>query len=131
PAGREADRVRDRTPRRGAVGDDDEAAEAEQIGAAVGVGIEPPAEPIRRRPDQETAELAARRGRDLLAERVEERLDRPLEELQADVAGEAVGDDDVGGAGEELAALDVALEAQVALGEEPVRLERELVPLLV
>ena len=38
----------------------------------------------------------------------------PSSSLQRDVAGEAVGDDDVGGAAEEVAALGVALEVEVA-----------------
>ena len=44
--------------------------------------------------------------------------------------GEAVADDDVGSAREQVAALGVAGEAQVARGEQLVRLERELIPLL-
>ena len=38
--------------------DHGEAAQAEQVGAAVGVRIEPVAEPPRGRPDQQAAELA-------------------------------------------------------------------------
>ena len=58
------------------------------------------------------------------------RLDRPLERLQRDVAREAVADDDVGLAVEQVAALGVAGEVEIARGEQLVRLERELVPLL-
>ena len=38
------------------------------------------------------------RRRDLVAQRVEQLADRPLEQLERDVAGEAVGDDHIGGA---------------------------------
>ena len=41
-----------------------------------------------------------------VAQRVEQILDRALEQLQRDVAGEAVGDDDVRGAAQQLAALE-------------------------
>src|SRR5947207_5165381 len=129
-AGGEADRIRDRRPRGVAVRDHREPAQAEQVGAAVRVGIEAMAEPARRRADQQAAQLARRRRRDLCAEGVEDRADRPLEELQRDVAGEAVGHDDVGSAGEQVAPLAVSLEIEVARGEQLVRLERELVALL-
>ena len=46
--------------------------------------------------------------------RVENRPDRPFERLQHDVAGEAVGDDDVGGAAEDVATLGVAGEVEIA-----------------
>ena len=52
--------------------DHGEAAQAEQVGAAVGVRVEPVAKPPGRRPDQQAAELAGRRGGDLLAQRVEQ-----------------------------------------------------------
>ena len=55
------------------MGDDDEAAQAEQVGAAVRVRVEPRAQPPRGRPDQEPAELPARRVGDLLAEGLERR----------------------------------------------------------
>src|SRR6476646_490863 len=51
----------------------------------------------RRRLDQRPARLAASGCGDLAAEPVERRPDRPLEELEHDVAREAVADDDVGG----------------------------------
>ena len=88
--------------------DHGEAAQPEQVRAAVGVGVEPGAETPRGRPDERAAELAGGGRGDLLAERVEQLLDRPLEQLQRDVAGEAVGDDDVGRAAQEVAALGVA-----------------------
>src|SRR6185312_2358173 len=84
----EVDRVRDRAPGRVAVGDHGEAAQAEQVRAAVRLGIERRAEAPRRRADQKPTELPAPAGRDLVAERVEHGPDRPLEQLQRDVAGE-------------------------------------------
>src|SRR5829696_7808304 len=130
PAGGEVDRVRDRAPGRVAVCDHREAAEAEQVRAAVRVRVERRAEPSGRRSDQETAELPARRRFDLLAQRVQHRLDRAFEQLQGDIAGEAVADDDVRGPGEQVPALGIAGELELARRQERVRLERELVSLL-
>src|SRR5205823_77162 len=79
-----------------AVRDDGQAAEAEQVRAAVRVGVEALPQPSGSGTDEEPADGAARIGGDLLAECVEQRGDRPLEELERDVPGEAVGDDDVG-----------------------------------
>ena len=56
--GREPDRVRDRAAVRVAVRDHREAAQAEQVRAAVGVRIEPVPEAAGGRLDQEAAELA-------------------------------------------------------------------------
>ena len=61
----ELDRTLDRLAARAAVRDHGEPPETEQIGAAVVVRIELVADPACRRADQEAAELAARRGRDL------------------------------------------------------------------
>ena len=77
------------------------------------------------------ADAPARRRQRDVADRVERRLRDALDQLQRDVAGEAVGDDDVGDALGEPAALDVADETQrvaaVALRREPrVRVEHEL-----
>ena len=76
--------------------DHHEAAQPEQICTAVGVGVEALPQAARGGPDQKPAELAARSRDDLLPQGVEQRLDRALEQLQADVAGEAVRDDNVG-----------------------------------
>ena len=80
--------------------DHGEAAQAEQVGAAVGVRVEPRAQP--RAPPAGSAgrracRAASRRSPSRSASST--RLDRPLEQLQRHVAGEAVADDDVGGAG--------------------------------
>jgi hypothetical protein len=130
-SGREADRVRDRRPGRVPVGDHREAAQPQKVGAAVRVGVEPRAEPPGGGPDQQAAELAARAGGDLLPERVEQLLDRPLEQLERDVAGEPVANHDVGGEAQELPRLHVAGEVEPGLSQERVSLERELVALLV
>ncbi len=91
--------------------DHGEAAQTEQVRAAVGVRIEAGAQPAGRRPDQQAAELASGRRGDLLAEGVEQLGDRALQELQRQVAGESVGDDDVGRPPQQVAALGVALRS--------------------
>src|SRR5579884_267770 len=128
----EPDRVRDRTAAAASVRHHREAAQPEQVRAAVRVRVELRTEPPRRGADEEAAELSPRRRLDLVAQRVEELHDRALEELERDVSREPVGDDHVGGASEQVAALDVAAEVEaVFVAEQPVRLERELVSLLV
>src|SRR5262245_22262705 len=97
-----------------------EPTEAQQVGAAVRVRVEPLAKVTRGRPDQEPPDLAARRRADLVPDPLEDGLDRALEQLQADVAREPVADDDVARLAEEVAALDVAAEAEVAPSEERV-----------
>src|SRR5918994_4421475 len=129
-AGREMDRARDRAARGVAVCDHREAAQPEQVGASVRVRIELAAQPARRRPDQQPAQLPTRRRGDLFAERVEHRVDRPLEELERDVAREAVADDDVGRPGKQVPALGVAGELELAGREERMCFERQLVSLL-
>src|SRR5687768_6129564 len=116
--------------RRIAVCDDHDAAQSEQVGAAIRLGIESLAKVPRGGADEETADLSAGRAVDLVAERVEQRADRALHQLERDVAGEAVRDDDLSGALEQRAALDVALEIRLVLHEELVRLEHELASLL-
>src|SRR6266545_4609010 len=127
--GGEPNGIRDRLARRVAVSDDGQAPQAQQVRPAVRVGVEALAEVTGGRPDQKPAHLPARRGADLVAHSLEERLDRPLEQLQADVAGEAVAHDDVGSGSQEVAALDVAGEAKIARRQQGMRLEGELVSL--
>src|SRR5436190_15868256 len=69
---READRVRDRATAARAVGDHDEPAQAEEVGAAVSVGVELLPETPGGRPNQRATELARRRRRDLLPQGVEQ-----------------------------------------------------------
>src|SRR3712207_1764662 len=109
----EPDRVLDRSAGGITVRDHDETAQAEKVGAAVGIGIETGTQAPRCGADEQAAELAARRRGDLRAQARERGGDPALERLQGDIAGEAVADDDVGRAGEEVAPLDVAGEADV------------------
>ncbi len=104
-----------RRGRRRAVADDADAVDAEQHGAAVGVGVEWLVErragpAAARRPPALSSALAA----NALEQGLDERLDAALERLQHDVAGEPVGDDDVDVVGHEVAALDVADEVDAA-----------------
>src|SRR5262249_57182979 len=80
--------------------------------------------------DQKRAELASGGRADLLTELVQELADRPFEELQRDVASEAVGHDDVRCATKEFARLGIAAEVDGARREQLVGLQRELVSLL-
>src|SRR5262249_37384805 len=86
---REPDRVGDCRWAARPVRDHGKSTQAEKVGATVGVGVEPRPQASRGRSDQRAAELAAGRCRDLLAERVQELLDRSFKQLQRDVAGEA------------------------------------------
>src|SRR5688572_30248448 len=114
----QSDCVRDRGSGGVSVRDYRQPAQAEEIGTSVGVGVEALAQMPRRRPDQEAADLPTSRRADLLADPFENSLDRALEQLEADVAGEAVTDDHVAGAIQQMAALDVAAEVEVGGGEE-------------
>src|SRR5262249_37663255 len=113
-----------------AVRDHCEAAEAEQVRAAVGVGAEPAAEAARGGPDQQPPDPPAGRRGDLLPQRVAQVSDRPPEQLPRAVPWEAGRDDAARAAAQEVTALGVAGEVQVARRKEPVRFERELVALL-
>src|SRR5262245_55951572 len=124
------DRIRDRTWRRVPVRNHRDPVEAEQVGAAVRVGVEAVAQPSRRATDQKTTDAATSTAADLLAQRVHERFDRSFHELERDVSREAVADDDVGGPVQEIAALGVALETEIAPGEQLMGLESQLVSLL-
>ena len=66
------------------------------------------------------------------SKRVEQLANRPFEQLQGDVAGEAVGDDHVGCAAVQVAAHRVPGEVDaIVLSQQPVRHERQLVSFLV
>src|SRR6266700_1440266 len=130
PAGGQPVRVRDRAVRCEPFGDHREPPQPEEVGPAVRVRVEARAQAAGGGTDQDAPELAPSRRADLLAERVQQLADRPFEQLQRAVAGEAVGDDDVGGAAEQIAGFGVAEEVQVAPAQELVRFEGELVPLL-
>ena len=96
------------------MGDHGQAAQTKQVRAAVGVRVEAGAHAPRRGPDQQTTEFSPGRGGDLLTQCVEKFPDRPLEQLEGNVAGEPVSDDDVGGAPQQVARLGVADEVQAA-----------------
>ena len=122
-------RVDDRGGRRRPVRDDADALDAEQHRAAGVVGQE-------RRGGFQQAELQrvgrVGPGRAGLVDDPEHEArqahDRAFERLQRDVAGEAVGDDDIGAAPRDVAALDVADET-LHVGEQLRRLLAERVAL--
>jgi hypothetical protein len=70
-AGGKPDRVRYRATPGVAVGDHDEPAETEEIGASVRVGVKLGAQRSSGRADQQAAKLPPRRRGDLFAKRVE------------------------------------------------------------
>ena len=110
--------------------DHDESAQAEQVGAAVRFRIEPAPQLAGRRADQEPSDLAARGRLDRLAQAADGGRDSALERLQGHVPGEAVADDHVGRAVQEVAALDVPDEAKRARLEQRMGFTDELVALL-
>ena len=93
------------------VGDDDGALQAEQRGPAVGLRVHLPGQLVQRLPLEEGPEP----GRGGALERGPHQLGgeaaRALDGLERDVAGEAVGHHHVYLAGQQVAALDVAGEA--------------------
>ena len=78
--------------------------------AVVAPRIEPLAQPLQPRPGQQVGEPARPAVGEHLAQQVADQPQRALAGLQRDVAGEAVGDDHVGGAGGDVVALDEAVE---------------------
>ena len=82
-----------------------ESLQANKVRTAIGLGVELVTEPFRGRADQETADLAGRCRGDLLAERVKQLLDRSLKQLERHVPREAVSDDHVGRAAQQVADL--------------------------
>jgi len=117
------------------VRDDDAAAEPEQRRATVGLGVEALAELAEPAALQQRAEPAGPGPGEGGAQLGRREPHRPFERLERHVAGEAVGDDHVDGAGHQVAALDVAREVErqrVALrfgGEQFVRPAGQHVPL--
>ena len=86
------------------------AAQPEQDRAAGRVGVQFAPQAAERRSQQQPAERGERAGAGGVADGAGDCLRRPLHQLQGDVAGKAVGDDDVGLGGRKVAALDVADE---------------------
>ena len=93
-----------------AVGDDADAVDAEQHGAAVRVRIEGGVERQQRRHER-VGVLAVGRVGEGGQQCADQGLHPALERLQRDVAGEPVGDGHVEGVGHQVAPLDVADEA--------------------
>src|ERR1044071_4284017 len=113
-----------------AVADEAHAVHAEERRRTVLLPVDARAEPRQGTPHEQRAEHGQRVALDLLAHRAAEERGRALRGLQEHVAGEAVGDDDVAGPLEEIAALDGADEVQMARGfEERQHLLHELVAL--
>ena len=118
-----------------AVGDHHGAAEAEQDRSAVAFRVEPRGELAQPAALQERADPCGPCGGQRGAQLGRGEPDRALERLQRDVAREAVGDDHVELAGQQVAAFHVAREAQRqravrrVAGQQLVRAPGELVPL--
>src|SRR5262245_51544893 len=123
--------IRDRDAGARAVRDHDEPVEPEKIATPVRLRIEALPNLSCRRPNESSADLPAERRLELGAQRVEKTPDGSLERLQRYVAREAVRHDDVGPTLEERAPLHVPAEAEIGLPQELVRVDGELVPLLV
>ena len=106
--------------------DDDEAAQAEKVGAAVGLGIEPAPQLASRRPNEEAADLAARgRRRSPRAARRSVVPMPPSSVFRATLPVKPSQTTTSADAAQEIAALDVADEAQRARLEQVVRLADE------
>ena len=78
--------------------------------AVVAARIEPFAQPLEGRPHQQIGDARGQAAAEYLAQQIADELKRALAGLQRDVAGEAVGDHHVGGAGGDVVALDEADE---------------------
>src|SRR5262245_61369359 len=120
----ETDRVRHCDPRARAVRDDHETVQSEEVTAAVGLRIEPLSKLPRAGSYEQAAESPSHGRAELGAQRVEQRLDRPLQCLQRDVSREPVRDDDIRAALEQEPALHVPLEVKVGRTQELVGLDR-------
>ena len=94
--------------------------DAEQRRAAVLGVVDALAEAPERPARQQVADLARERARQLFAQQLLDHLDQAFAQLQHDVAGEAVADDDVGAAREDVAGLDVADEVERRRLQQPV-----------
>ena len=118
-----------------AVGDHHGSAQAEQDSSAVALGVEPRGELPQPAALQERADPGGPRRGHRGAQLGRGEPDRALERLQRDVPGEAVGHDHVELAGQQVAALHVAGEAQREravrriAGQQLVRAPGELVAL--
>ena len=91
----------------------------------VHAALKPPERPAR----QQVPEARRERPLELLAQQRLDHLDEPLADLERNVAGEAVADDDVGQPGEQVARLDVADETRVGSLQAAVGVAGQLVAL--
>lgn len=112
-----------------AVADDADAVDAEELGTAVFGVIHLLVDLFQVPLHEEVAELGEDVLGDLVAGHRQDALDDPFRDLEGHVPGEAVTDDDVGDAGEQVLPLDVADEAQGRLLEPVERLAHEVVAL--
>ena len=87
-----------------------DAGDAEQRRAAVLGVVDAAPEMPQRAARQQRADPHGDGARQLFAQQTLDHVDEPLADLQRDVAGEAVADDDVGLAAVDVARLDVADE---------------------
>ena len=108
-----------------------DAGDAEERRRDIRVVIESAAEPAYAGQRERAGDLAEGTTEDVRADPALHDVERALERLRDDVAGEAIGERDVGHAAQDVAAFDVAVEVDVLRRrEERVRFERELVALL-
>ena len=84
--------------------------EAQEYAAIVAARIDPLAQLRPGAGGEQIADLGEGRGAEGVADELCVELGRALDRLQRDVAGEAVGDDDVDDAGTDVVALDEAVE---------------------
>src|SRR6266571_248070 len=122
-------RVLDGARRRPAVTDDRRRTHAQKRHASVLGVVDFLAKIAERRSRQDIAHFREERLGDLLFHEVQDRLRGALHRLQRHVADEAVADDDVRLAVEDVAALHVADEVQGGFLEHPERLAGHLVSL--
>ena len=78
------------------MGDDRDAVDAQQRGTSELPPVDARAELPHPVADEQSAQLAARRARDLVAQVAEQELGRGLRYLDGDVADESVGHDHIG-----------------------------------
>jgi len=116
------------------VRDDAETTQPEQVGATLQLRVDLRAKAAERGPQQQAPSLARGEDSAASADGAEDRLGHALHQLQRDVAGEPVGDDDVSGTAGHVVALDVADELERvdpgadALGELLAGLDDEWLP---
>ncbi len=128
----QADRVGDPLGGGAAVGHDRDSAQAEQDRPADRVRIHRSAQPAEGGAQQQTPRGGERAGARGGANRIRHRPRGPLQGLQGDVPGEAVGDDHVGLPAQQVPTLDVADEADsLSLGQSLMRRDHVLAPLLL